>query len=150
MMMCTTTQRIEVYNVNVSSITGKFAIETEVNKVDKGILLSVPNPRYAEKINQYPHLQGVVMDDKDSKPVLPIHLILGASEYSRIKTVTKPMIGSPGEPVAEFTAFGWSMISPGREVSLSNTYITRTSFGDYEQLCNLDVLGLEDRAQGDQ
>jgi hypothetical protein len=42
------------------------------------------------------------------------------------------------------------MISPGKEVNLSNTYLTRTSFGDYEQLCNLDVLGLEDRAQGDQ
>ena len=90
------------------------------------------------------------MDDKDSKPVLPIHLILGASEYSRIKTVTKPKIGNPGEPVAELTAFGWSMMSPGKEVNLSNTYLTRTSFGDYEQLCNLDVLGLEDRAQGDQ
>ena len=150
MMMCSTTQKIEVYNVNVSSITGKFAMETEVNKVDKGVLLSVPNPRYAEKINQYPHLEGVVMDDKDSKPVLPIHLILGASEYSRIKTVTKPKIGNPCEPVAELTAFGWSMMSPGKEVNLSNTYLTRTSFGDYEQLCNLDVLGLEDRAQGDQ
>ena len=101
-MMCSATQRIEVYNVNVSSITGKFAkfaMETEVNKVDKGILLSVPTPRYAEKINQYHHLEGVVMDDKDSKPVLPIHLILGASECSRIKTVTMPKIGSPGEPV---------------------------------------------------
>jgi hypothetical protein len=51
MMMCSTTQKIEVYNVNVSSITGKFAMETEVNKVDKGVLLSVPNPRYEEKIN---------------------------------------------------------------------------------------------------
>ena len=151
MMMSSTTQGIEVYNVNVSSITGKFATETEVNKVDKGVLLSVPKPRYAEKINQYPHLEGVVMDhDKDSKPVLPIHLTLGASEYSRIKTVTKPKIGSPGEPVAELTAFGWSMMSPGKEVNLSNTYLTRTSFGDYEQLCNSDVLSLEDRAQGDQ
>ena len=113
--MCSTTQRIEVYNVNVSSITGKFAMETEVNKVDKGVLLSDPNPRYAEKINKYPHLERVVMDDKDSKPVLPIHLILGASEYSRIKTVTKPKIGSPGEPVGELTAFGWSMMSPAKE-----------------------------------
>ena len=125
-------------------------METEVNKVDMRVLLSVPNPRYAEKINQYPHLEGVVMDDKDSKPILPIHLILGASEYSHIKTVTKQKIGSPGEPVAELTAFGWSMMSPRKEVNLSNTYLTRTSFGDYEQLCDLDVLGLEDQAQDDQ
>ncbi|XP_028405750.1 uncharacterized protein LOC114528320 [Dendronephthya gigantea] len=150
MMMCSTVQKIEVYNVNVSSVTGKFAMEAEVSRVDKGVLLAVPNPSYAEKINQYPHLEGVVMDDNDSKPVLPIHLILGASEYSRIKTDTKPKIGNPGEPVAELTALGWSLMSPGKEMNLSNTYLTRTSFGDYEQLCNLDVLGLEDRAQGDQ
>jgi hypothetical protein len=43
-------------------------METEVNKLDKGILLSVPNPRYAEKINQCPHLEGVVMDDKVTNP----------------------------------------------------------------------------------
>jgi hypothetical protein len=147
MMMCSTTQKIEVYNMNIYSVTGKFAMETEVNKVDKGILWSFPNPRYAEKINQFPHLEGVVMDDKDSKPVLPIHLILGASVHSCIKTVTKPKIGIPGEPVAELTAFGWSMMSPGKEVNLSNTYLTGTSFGDYKQLCNLDVPGLEDRAQ---
>ena len=71
-------------------------------------------------------------------------MILGASEYSHIKTVMKPKIGSPVESVAELTAFGWSMMSPGKEVNLSNTYLARTSFGDYEQLCNLDVLGLED------
>jgi hypothetical protein len=47
--MCSTTKKIEVYNVNVSSVTGKVAIETKVNKVDKGFLLSVPNPRYAKK-----------------------------------------------------------------------------------------------------
>jgi hypothetical protein len=58
MMMCSTTQKIEVYNMNIYSVTGKFAMETEVNKVDKGILWSFPNPRYAEKINQFPHLEG--------------------------------------------------------------------------------------------
>ena len=56
---------------------------------------SIPNPMYAEKISQYTHLEGVVMDDDVSKPELQVHLILGASEYSRIKTSTKPKLGQP-------------------------------------------------------
>ena len=34
--------------------------------------LSVPNPRYADKIKRFPHLAGVTMDDEDTKPELPI------------------------------------------------------------------------------
>ena len=41
------------------------------------------------------------MVDKEIKEVIPIHLILGASEISRVKTSTRPHIGVPGEPVAE-------------------------------------------------
>ena len=38
----------------------------------------------------FPYPGGVMMDDEDTKPELPMHLILGASEYSRIKTQIKP------------------------------------------------------------
>ena len=149
MMMCSTTQKIEQYDVKISSIRGTFEMATTVSKVDKGVLLSVPNPGYAEKLNKYPHLEGVVMDDVNTKSELPIHLILGASEYSRIKTDTKPRIGKAGEPIAELTTLGWTMMSAGRERNLS-VYLTRTSSADYEQLCSLDVLGLQDRPAGDQ
>ena len=150
MMMCSTTQKIEQYDVKISSIRGTFEMATTVSKVDKGVLLSVPNPGYAEKLNKYPHLEGVVMDDVDTKSELPIHLILGASEYSRIKTDTKPRIGKAGEPIAELTTLGWTMMSAGKETNLSSVYLTRTSSADYEQLCSLDVLGLQDRPAGDQ
>ena len=150
MMMCSTTQKIEQYDVKISGIRGTFEMATTVSKVDKGVLLSVPNPGYAEKLNKYPHLEGVVMDDVDTKSELPIHLILGASEYSRIKTDTKPRIGKAGEPIAELTTLGWTMMSAGKETNLSSVYLTRTSSADYEQLCSLDVLGLQDRPAGDQ
>ena len=39
-----------------------------VSKVDRSVLLTIPNPRYADKVYQYPHLQGVVMNDEDMKP----------------------------------------------------------------------------------
>eukprot|EP00112_Aurelia_sp_Birch-Aquarium-sp1_P000960 Seg1093.6 transcript_id=Seg1093.6/GoldUCD/mRNA.D3Y31 product="hypothetical protein" protein_id=Seg1093.6/GoldUCD/D3Y31 len=41
-------------------------------------------------------------------------------------------------------------MSPGKEADLSSIYLTRSSTADYEDLCRLDVLGLEDRASDDQ
>ena len=90
------------------------------------------------------------MEDNDKKSELPIHLILGASEYSRIKTETKPRIGKPAEPVAELTTLGWAMMSSGKETGLSNVDLTKSSAADYEQLCSLDVLGLKDSPESSQ
>ena len=41
------------------------------------------------------------MDDNDQKKELPVHVILGAPDYLRIKKMTKPRISQPGETVAE-------------------------------------------------
>lgn len=90
------------------------------------------------------------MDDTDEKADLPIHLILGASEYARVKVNSMPRIGKPGEPIAELTLFGWTMMSPGKEVDLTDMFLTQASSCDYESLCRLDVLGLEDTNMGDQ
>ena len=90
------------------------------------------------------------MDDEDTKPELPIHLIPGASKYSKIKTHTKPKIDKAGELITELTTLGWTMMSAGKEVGLNSVYLTRTSSVEYQQLCSLDVLGLQDRPQGEQ
>ena len=116
-----------------ASVDGKFEM-TMVNKVDKGVLLTVSNPHHEELISKYPHLEGVVMEENDKKSERPIHLILCASEYSRIKTETKPRIGKPPEPIAELTTLGWAMMSSSKETGLSNVYLTKSSAADYEQL----------------
>lgn len=41
-------------------------------------------------------------------------------------------------------------MSPGKEVNLSEMFITQTAAADLENLCRLDVLGLEDSPTGDQ
>ena len=84
------------------------------------------------------------MNDNDTKPELPIHMIFGASNYPRIKVPEMSRVGSPGEPVAELTRFGWAIMSPGNEIDLNNLMLSRTSIDDYEKLCNLDVLGVQD------
>ena len=150
MMIGTVTKRIQLYNLSVSSVTSDFTLETEVTKVDRKELLTVDNPRYQETINKYPHLKGVRMEDRDDKQRLPVHLILGTSEYAKIKTETAPRVGRPGEPIAEKTKFGWTVMSPGVETDLNSMFLTQTSVADYERLCRLDVLGLEDSPPGDQ
>ena len=60
------------------------------------------------------------MLDKSDKDELPVHMILGASEYSKIKTPTKPRIGKPGDPIADFTTFGCIVMSHGHATDFIN------------------------------
>ena len=150
MMLGSVNKVISVHKLSVNNIEGDFKLDTEVTKVDRNELLTLKNPRYRETLAKFPHLNGVKMHDNDEKPELPVHLILGASEYARIKTETKPKLGRPNEPVAELTRFGWTILSPGKEIDLTQMLSTQTASPDYEQLCRLDVLGLKDSATGDQ
>ena len=150
MMMQATSKEIEVHDLTIRNTAGDYTLNVEVTKVDRGVLLSLDNPKYERLTRHYSHLQGVEMEDNDKKAQLPVHLILGASEYTQIKTRTSPKIGNPGEPIAELTQLGWTIMSPGKEVDLANMLLTQTSVADYEDLCRLDVLGLEDHRTGDQ
>ena len=53
---------------------------------------------------------------------MPIHIILGASDFSKIKTGTCPRVGRIGETFAEQTKMGWvvTMCIKSREKVLSN------------------------------
>ena len=144
MMLHTTTKTIDIFQVQISSLDGSFIINTEVNKVEKSTLLSLPNPKYEELLNRYSHLENVKLEDKDTKDLLPMHLILSASDYAKIKTRSSPNIGQIGESIPELTTFGWTIMSSGEENNLTSLYLTQSSAADYEQLCKLDVLGLQD------
>ena len=150
MMMGVVTKPVEIFKVQISSLKGDFLLETDVTLVNKRQLLSLENPRYQQVLERYDHLKGVKMDDMDTKEFLPVHLILGVCDYTKIKTETAPLIGATNEPIAEKTKFGWTIISPGKEVDLSPMFLTQTSTADYDNLCRLDVLGLADCATGDQ
>ena len=106
-MLGVTTREVELTSVRVSNLDGDFQLAVEVTRVEKATLLELENPRYWEIIGRHSHLNGVNMLDVDTKEALPVHLILGASEIARIKTDQAPRVGSPGEPVAEVTRFGW-------------------------------------------
>jgi len=56
--------------------------------VDENQVLSLENTLYEQCFAKYAHLKGIEMEDKDSKDILSVHLILGASDYAKIKTCT--------------------------------------------------------------
>ena len=84
--------------------------------------LTLINPWYKDILAKYDHLREVEIDDVDLKRELPVHLILGTSVYARIKTETTPKMGKPGEPIAELTRFGWTLMSPGSEPDLTKMF----------------------------
>ena len=143
MLLHTANKRISIYQVSIANISNNENIlSTEVSKVDKDVLMYVSNPKYEKMISSYKHLEGVKMDDNDTKQDLPIHIILGNSDFTKIKTKEIPRVGNVGEPVAEFTKLGWMIMSPGHEPQ-PRMYLTQ-SLQDYDRLCNLDVLGVQE------
>ena len=95
-------------------------------------------------IETYDHLKGIQMNEKDIKPGLPIHAILGASDYVKIKMQKCPRVGKMNEPIAEQTKMGLVIMSPGRESDLVSSLYARTSVSDFDRLCDIDVLEVEE------
>ena len=96
-------------------------------------------------IETYDHLKGIQINEKGIKPELPIHVILGASDYVKIKMQKYPRVGKMNEPIAEQTKIGWDHImSPGRESDLVSSLYARTSVSDFDRLCDMNVLGVEE------
>ena len=52
--------------------------------------------------------------------------------------------------MAEYTLFGWTVMPPGSETDLDKMFLAQTASNDYEEFYRVDVLGLEDKPNGDQ
>ena len=66
------------------------------------------------------------MNERDIKPILPIHVILGASDYVKIKMQKCPRVGKMNESRAKKTKLRWVIMSPGRESVLNSSLYIRT------------------------
>ena len=72
-------KKIPVYSVEMNDINSKFSFKTEISKLEKSVLLELPNPNYRQIQNNYQHLRDITLNDYDTKSELPIHIILGIS-----------------------------------------------------------------------
>lgn len=137
-----TTRTMQVFEVEINSIDDDFKLEVDITKVHKRELLVFENPRYKQILEANSHLKDVRMGDDDEKENLPVHIILGANDFAKIRTGGRLRVGRRGDPVAEFTRFGWTIMSPGNDKDLSSVCLAINWNVDSERQCGLDVLGL--------
>ena len=98
MMLGALTKEMEMSTVKAEALDGKFIMDVNVTRVDKGDLLVLDNSNYEQLLRTYKHLEGIQMADNGRKPKLPVHLILGVSDYMRINTSERPRVGQIGDP----------------------------------------------------
>ena len=66
-------------------VNERHSFNSELNKLEREVCLTLPNPEYNEVLKKYPHLREVHMNDTDEKEQLPVHIVLGASNFARIQ-----------------------------------------------------------------
>ena len=71
---------------------------------------------------KYAHLSDIIITDHNTEKKLPVNFILGAGDYTKIKTQERARVGQPREPIAELTRLVWVVISPGQGSGLTNMF----------------------------
>ena len=137
------TKKIKIYSVKMQDVDEKYSFNTELNKLEREVSLTLPIPKYSKTLKNYPHIREVRINDTDEKEQLPLHFVLMASDFAKIKIVKSPGVGKIGEPFAKLTKIGWVMMSPSRESDVVSAIYTQTSASDYEKLCSTDNLGVK-------
>ena len=106
-------QKTAIYKLQIRDTNHEFTLKIESKKVEKEVLLEIPNPNYSEMQKNYAHLIDKIIIDHDTKKDLPVLVILGAGDYTKITTKERARVGQPGEPIVELTRLGCVVISPG-------------------------------------
>ena len=73
--------------------------------INKFVLTSLPNPNCQLLCMEYNDLKDITVNNKNTKSLLPVHIVLGALENVKIKTKTPPKMKKPGKPVAKKSKF---------------------------------------------
>ena len=86
------------------------------------------------------------MDD-----MLLAHLILGTSDFQRIRT-TEPLLLGPNpdrDPGEEFTMICWTLSgrTVGSEIGTEKGFFANSTKDEFEKICSLEVLGLSDEIE---
>ena len=150
MLVASKAARFKVYNLEFHSLDHRFSLTTKVTKINKSELLAVHKTNYIQLCQNHPHLKRVTLNYDSTKPSLPVHVVLGSGDYTRIKMVTKPRISNHNEPIAELTKLGWFLMSADKEFDQNVMMLTQMTHVDYEELCQLDVLRLKDSSDNNQ
>ena len=154
-MYGTVTRRVEVYKAKITSdVVEDFEMDLMCINGEKEILTFLPNPRIKSLKKKYDRFRCLSFSDEGAMDdMLPVHLILGTSDFQRIRT-TEPLVLGPNpdcDPGAEFTMLGWTLSGKivGSEVGTEKGFFANSTKDEFEQMCSLEVLGLADKIEND-
>ena len=137
MMLYTANRKLSVYNVTIKNLEDKLQFTTEIKAVDKDVLLNVLNLAYRTMLTKYLHLTGIKMNENQTKATLPIHVILGANDFTKIKTQERSPDKTDRRPSSRINKYVMFIMSPGKKCSYSNVLLTAAAIKIYEELCRL-------------
>ena len=153
-MYGTVKRRVQIYKVTVQSMVIKeYSLELNCINGEKDILTYLPNPNLKALKKKYSRLSPLHFSDESTEEEkLPVHIILGAADYQRIKTTEPPVLGpNPDvDPGAEFTMLGWTVTGKTMEVDseVERIFLMLSPKEEFEKMCSIEVLGLADTDSG--
>ena len=60
-----TTKKLKIYSVKIQDVNKKLSFNTELNKLERDVLLTLPNLKYSRTLKKYPHLKELQINDKE-------------------------------------------------------------------------------------
>ena len=94
-MYGTVTRRVEIYGIKVESTAVGFSLKMNCTNAEKGILAYLPNPRIKDLKQQFFRLRRLEIGDEEAvEQQLPVHIIIGAADYQRIRSIEQPVLAS--------------------------------------------------------
>ena len=145
-MYGTVTKHVDIYDIHVKPTTvSGFCLDVECIHAEKGILTLFPNPNVKNLKRNFGQLRRLPFcDEESSSEQLPVHIILGAADYQRIRSARKPVLGaiSDKDPGPENTMLGWMLCGQTQsdDKVLDKEFFLSSRKSEFEKLCSLDVL----------
>ena len=74
--MSSSTKSISIYSVEIRDSDHEFNFQTEINKLEKSVLLELRNRQCQTLQNSYQHMKDIKIIDHDKKRELPSYLFM--------------------------------------------------------------------------
>ena len=110
-MYGTVTKHVDIFDIHIeSAAVVRFGLDVECIHAENEILTLLPNANVKTLKRNFGQIRRLPLcDEENSNKELPVHIILGAADYQRIRSTRKPILGADPDqdPGAEYTMLGW-------------------------------------------